>query len=149
MELGLHRAAGNVVGLPQSLVRRQPPLEDETRVESRESSCSAVEPSQCALEVRDRLVVQIGPLRLLPGPEQILDRLLRHVAAVVVVGELRRELVEVLPIERLHRLRYLPVKRGAPPAQQVLVHRLLGEHVLEGVLLLRQHSLLVDQLPVF
>src|SRR5437870_164941 len=70
-----------------------------------------LEPGQRAPEVIDRRLVEVGASRFLPRLEQILHRLLGSVAVLVVVRELLVVLVQIVPVQRLHRLRYLPVKQ--------------------------------------
>ena len=66
----------------------------------------------------------------------------------VVSGQLLVVLLQAVPIQPLHRRGDLSVQFSTLPPQHVLIDRLLGQHVLERVLLLRNSPVLIDQHPV-
>jgi hypothetical protein len=138
-----------------------PPASGEWRVESGEirRACfcrslnsqlrtlnSIVQPLQRPLEVADRLLIQVGAPRLLSRLQQVFHRLLAGVAALIVVRELLVVCLQFSRVESFHRLGHLLMENRPSPRRAALIDRLPGKHVVEGVLLLRHHSLLVDQL---
>ena len=104
------------------------------------------EGSQCMLERGDGLAMSRVHRSLAPGPIEVTDCLVPHLAPERVMSDTLDVLFEPRGCELFHRVNDSRVEITPSLADQASVGDFVGQRVLEGVLELREEARLVEEL---